>query len=564
MIHRFLSLCALALVPAVALAQTGKIQGRVTDDGGESLPGVNVLIEGTMQGTATDIDGNYVIIGVRPGTYTLVASYVGFNTQRVENVRVQIDLTTKIDFTLREESLMGEEVVITAERPLVQRDLTATTSVVGGAEIRAAPVDNLQEIVNLQAGVVNGHFRGGRLGEVGYWVDGLPVTDVYNGGLGVSVENTAVEELQVVTGAFNAEYGQALSGIVNIVTRDGDDTFSGSVNAWTGDYLSADTDLFLGIDDVSPTGVRNLEANFSGPVVPGKLWFFATGRYFGNDGYLQGQQVYRPEDIGYDDQGRLALLNPGGSGDSSLVSFNPYERLSGQFKLTWRALRNTRIAANVFWRQDDGRGAGYELLLIPDIRSYNRSTSRNAYAKITQTLSNRTFFDLGVTNTYTTFYDRLYDDPLDERYLDNSLTGFSSSAAHGRLSRRRHQQRALRALDEHVARQSRPDEPGRQRQPRQGRRRVATARAVVPRRVRGRHDAPQRARHARGGTEWPIHVPPRRGGGVRAGQDRAGQSGHQRRRADGLLRFQRPRFARPHRPRRCVSGAPPNGAGRKP
>jgi outer membrane receptor protein involved in Fe transport len=409
-------LLLLLLAPAgLAHAQTGKLTGTVTEVGtGEPLIGVNVSLEGTTVGAITDIDGEYTIIGIRPGTYTLVASYVGFNTVRVEDVRIRIDLTTTVDFELGEQVIEGEEVIVTAERPLVQRDLTATTSVVGGEEIRAAPVDNLQDVVNLQAGVVNGHFRGGRLGEVGYWVDGLPVTDVFNGGLGVAVENTSVEELQVVTGAFNAEYGQALSGIVNVVTRDGSNEFSGSVSAFTGDYLSADDDLFLGIDDVSPVAVRNVEGNLSGPVVRDRLWFFVSGRYFGNDGYLQGQRVFS--------------IEPFEMGDSSLVDFNPYERRSGQAKLTWRALNSTLLTANVFASEDEGRSSPYELLLQPDSRPFNQSTSRNGYVKLTQTFSNTTFLDLGITNTYTTFRERLFDDPLDERYLSEEILGQNNSA----------------------------------------------------------------------------------------------------------------------------------------
>jgi outer membrane receptor protein involved in Fe transport len=408
------ALCLALLVTGSALAQTGKITGTVTEAStGEPLIGVNVSLEGTTTGAQTDIDGNYTIIGIRPGTYTVVASYVGFNTVRAEGVRMQIDLTTRVDFEMSEQVIEGEEVVVTAERPLVQRDLTATTSVVGGEEIRAAPVDNLQDVVNLQAGVVNGHFRGGRLGEVGYWVDGLPVTDVFNGGLGVAIENTSVQELQVVTGAFNAEYGQALSGIVNVVTRDGSNDFSGTISAFTGDYLSADDDLFLGIDDVSPTAVRNVEGNLSGPVVKDRLWFFASGRYFGNDGYLKGQRVFG--------------IEPFTMGDSSLVDFTPYERRSGQAKLTWRALKSTLIAANVFYSEDEGRSAPYELLLQPDSRPFNKSTSRNGYLKLTQTFSNTTFLDLGVTNTYTTFRERLFDDPLDPRYLDEEILGQNNS-----------------------------------------------------------------------------------------------------------------------------------------
>ena len=421
---RLAALFAFLFAAPAAFAQTGKIQGRVTDAAtGEGLPGVNVRIEGTTQGTATDLDGNYVIIGVRPGTYVIVASYIGFNTQRVENVRVQIDLTTRIDFALREETLQGEEVVITAERPLVQRDLTATTAVVGADELEALPVENFQDVVNLQAGVVNGHFRGGRLGEVGYWVDGLPVSDVYNGGLGVAIENDMVQELQVVTGAFNAEYGQALSGIVNVVTKDGDNKFSGSLSGFAGDYLSSRDDVFPEIGEVSATNVRNLEGSLSGPVVRDRLWFFATGRYFGNDGYIGARNAFASRDVGYDNTGRLTLLNPGGSGDSSVVPLSPFEKMSGQAKLTLRLTRNLRLSANVIASQERSREGSYGLLLFPANRLHQERDARTAYAKFTHTLSNRTFYDLGITNTYSTYRQFLFDRFDDERYVDNNLSG---------------------------------------------------------------------------------------------------------------------------------------------
>ncbi len=121
---------------------TGKIAGIVTDvDSRTGLPGVNVFIEGTTQGTATNMDGEYVIIGVPPGTYTLIASFIGFATQRTENVQVNAGLTVEIDFTLREEVFEGEEIVVVAEKPRVQKDLTATTAIVTGEQIRSLPVE---------------------------------------------------------------------------------------------------------------------------------------------------------------------------------------------------------------------------------------------------------------------------------------------------------------------------------------------------------------------------------------------------------------------------------------
>ncbi|NBC15842.1 MAG: TonB-dependent receptor [Bacteroidetes bacterium] len=411
-----------------AVAQYGKISGRVTDAAnGEALPGVNVVIEGTTQGTSTNIDGEYVIIGVRPGTYTLVASYIGFQTQRIEGVRVQIDLTTSIDIQLREQVIEGEEVVVTATKPLVQKDLTATTSVVSGDEIRSLPLENFDDVVNQQAGVVNGHFRGGRLGEVAYLVDGLPVTDVFDGGRSVSIENNSVEELQVVTGAFNAEYGQALSGIVNVVTRDGSNEFSGNVSGFLGDYASTSSEFFptTEVGDFGPADVRNVEANVSGPILKDRLFFFVSGRYFGNDGSIEGLNVFRPEDVGFGTSGRLDVVNPGGTGDSSRVALNPYEKMSGQAKLTWRATRSIRIAANLIASDETFNDYNHDRFYFPSAQLDKKRWARSSYLKWTHTLSNRTFYEAGVTNSYTAFRQWLYEDPQDPRYLDNNLFEFT-------------------------------------------------------------------------------------------------------------------------------------------
>jgi outer membrane receptor protein involved in Fe transport len=412
----------------VASAQYGTIQGRVTERGtNEALPGVNVSLLGTTMGTVTNVDGRYAIIGVRPGTYTIVASFVGFETVRVENVRVQIDLTTSLDIQIGEQVIEGEEVVVVAQRPMVQRDLTATTSVVSGEEVRALPVDNFSDVVNLQAGVVNGHFRGGRLGEVGYWVDGLPVTDVFDGSLGVGIENSMVEEVQVVTGAFNAEYGQAMSGIVNVVTRDGTNNFQGGFSSFTGDYISNRSSRFRGIDEFSPVGVRNVEADFSGPVIRNRLFFFASGRFFSNDGWLHGQRVFGFDDVGFDNTGRMTLANTSGSGDSTFVSLNPYERLGGTAKLTWRASNKIRVSANVIAGQEDFRNYDHGLVFHPDAQLQRYRRNHTAFLKWTHTLTSSLFYEVGVTNTVSRYRHYMFEDIQSPEYRDYRFFGHRES-----------------------------------------------------------------------------------------------------------------------------------------
>ena len=224
---RSISLLMIALVligAADAFARSnGKVAGTIKDKKtGEPLIGCNVVLVGTMMGAATDLDGRYSILNVPPGTYTLSVTLVGYAPTKIQEVKVNIDLTTTIDVQLTDTVLdLGQEVVIIAERPLVRKDQTAKTAVIGRDELSALPVSEFSQVLNLQAGFVAGSLRGGRSGEVAYWIDGVPVTDVYDGSQVVEVNKNLVQEVQLVSGAFNAEYGQAMSGIVNIATREG-------------------------------------------------------------------------------------------------------------------------------------------------------------------------------------------------------------------------------------------------------------------------------------------------------------------------------------------------------
>ncbi|MDE2732393.1 MAG: carboxypeptidase-like regulatory domain-containing protein [Bacteroidota bacterium] len=166
---------------------TGKIAGVLQEAATEGpLPGASVYLEeNTNLGTLTAPDGSYVILGVPPGTYTLIMSFVGFATIRHEDVQVFSGRTTFVDGSLREEVVEGEEIVVSAERPIVIRDRTSTVSYVDQAAIERLPVQELGELVQFQPGVVTGaggglHFRGGRERETAYIIDGIPVQNVFS------------------------------------------------------------------------------------------------------------------------------------------------------------------------------------------------------------------------------------------------------------------------------------------------------------------------------------------------------------------------------------------------
>ena len=239
-----LSLFMAVFFMGIALAQSGKITGTLLDaETNEPLIGATVGIQGTTKGAITDIDGNYLMLNVAPGTYVLEARYIGYAKVVVKDVIVRTDLTTTQNFKLSLESFEGEEVVVVAKRQAVIKDITSSEARVSSDEIAKLPVQEITDVIQLQAGVNVGndggiHIRGGRTTEVSYVVDGIRVTDDYDGSNGLRLENESIQELQVISGSFNAEHGQALSGVVNVVTKSGNNNFEASFRGWGGGYLA--------------------------------------------------------------------------------------------------------------------------------------------------------------------------------------------------------------------------------------------------------------------------------------------------------------------------------------
>ena len=334
----FLQFCSLFLISTVFIfPQSGKISGTVKDASTkEPLPFVNVIVEGTSTGAASNMDGEYFILNIPPGTYSIKASAIGYNSVTVKNINVASNFTTNLDFELTSTSIeLQQDVVVVAEKPLIQKDLTASTSVVGDDMISQLPVTEISDVLQLQAGVVSSggdlHIRGGRKGQIAFQIDGVPVTDSYDGSTVIDVAADAVQELQVISGAFNAEYGQAMSGIVNIVTKDGDNTFHGNFTSYVGDYVSNKDKLFWDISSFDPVAIRNIEGSFSGPIMQDKLFFYLNARYYYNTGYLFGKRLYTVNDLATEvPNSNGTLYNIASSGDGKYVSMNPNERKYGQ------------------------------------------------------------------------------------------------------------------------------------------------------------------------------------------------------------------------------------------
>jgi|GEM_PF-325781 len=214
---------------------SGKICGGVVDASDESLmASANIEIIDTKMGAASDFEGYYVILNVPPGMYTLRASFVGYQPILVEGVQVTADLTTEVDFRLKESPIEMEEVVIKATRPLIVKDLTSSQVILSGHEVdEILPVDSYPQVLSVNPGYAvdqrGPHIRGGRSNEISYHLDGFSIKDPIFRRLALNLPQNSVSEMVILSGGFNAEYGDAQSAIVNLVSKEGGREWSGQV-----------------------------------------------------------------------------------------------------------------------------------------------------------------------------------------------------------------------------------------------------------------------------------------------------------------------------------------------
>jgi len=262
----------------------GKISGVVTDaQTGEVLPGANVYIEELKQGAATDIEGYFVILQVPPGTYDLQVDYVGYVSKTIADVRVRSNRISVVDIQLSSGVLESEAVTVVAERPLVEKDISATTRSLSSEEMELVPANSVNEVLAIQPGVVNSgglHFRGGRSGEVVYYVDGVPMVNPLFSEINSTeiINKDIISEMQVISGTYSAEYGNAMSGIINITSKEGRGEFGFDV-----DVRSTAVGFEEASTDYNRTIVRS---NFSGSLFDPDLGFFVSGSFDDRDTYL--------------------------------------------------------------------------------------------------------------------------------------------------------------------------------------------------------------------------------------------------------------------------------------
>lgn len=412
-ITRILALSLLWLCSESALG--GTLTGTVTDaQTGEPLASVNLVLPGTYRGAATDVDGAFTIEGIPGGAYEVRVTCLGYTQQILAGVYIPDQGEKRLEIKLQPTVLSaGQEVVVVGERPLIEVDETSSRQRVSAEEITSAVVEDVDDLLSNQLGVAKEnneiHIRGGRADENLYRVDGLTIKDPISGqGYGIYLSADAIEELEVITGGFNAEYGQAMSGVVEIKTREGGERYTGSLNLKTDSF---------GVHSPSRTqGARALEFSFGGPdpllvrALPGQASFFLNGYGYISETYLP----HAGDLIPYDDA--LDPFAPAEENNWSVLgkyTWWPHPRSKLQFSYG----RSLQVNQGYFQPLVEDR-IFYPLEFTNILDNYNTFTWEGIQSSVTwtQTLSSRAFMEWQLGR----FFNRVHAAPRGFNYDDST------------------------------------------------------------------------------------------------------------------------------------------------
>jgi len=428
-----LTMAALLLFAGTALAQTGKIVGQVLDDQGNPIVGANVILKGTRIGAASDLDGTYFMVNIPLGSYDVTASAVGYQSVTINDVQVQVERTTQLNFTLKMSAVKMEDVVVTYKKPPIQVDQTFKLQSLKSDEMRTMPVNDVSQVVTLQAGVtkkiqtspVNSqpvfgqfatvptdgfHFRGGREGEAMYLYDGIPVRDDLWGGFEVdAISGEGIEDISVYSGTFGPEYGEAMSGVMAF------NPLSRELNHYRW-YISGLTDRVGGTP--GPNGGSDNtwqgEATLSGPVPAIKnMTFLLTNRYYTTDGYLYGY-IY-PNYV--DSEG----TDKSGTPEEVPMQYRDQSFTTG--KLLYFPTDHIRVSVGGFYGKSQNGLYNHYFKYNPYGTPRVQLNQNLSYIKYNQGVSDRTYFNIAVSRFDRIFHSGVWNNPTDYAVIPQNGTG---------------------------------------------------------------------------------------------------------------------------------------------
>ena len=242
----------IAIIFSFVSGQNGIVSGFITDSSsGEALIGANVSLQETGQGMATDMNGYYIIQDIKPGTYTIMVSYIGFNTNR-QFISIDFEESKKFDISLAEQVLRLTEVEVTAEKLQRRNNIQPSKINLSPRMMKAAPAlaepDLFRTIQALPGVLTTSEFstgliiRGGNTDQNLILLDGITVYNPSHlGGVFSNFIVDGVKEAELIKGGYNAEYGGRLSAVLNVISREGNrNNFKGKANL---SLLSAQTTL---------------------------------------------------------------------------------------------------------------------------------------------------------------------------------------------------------------------------------------------------------------------------------------------------------------------------------
>ncbi len=391
-------LMVLMLLPSFVFAGVnGKISGTVKDkDTGEPLPGVNVMLQGTMWGAATDINGVYIIMAVPVGTYTLRAAYIGYKTMDITNNRVHADLTTEVNFELETTVLEGEMVSIVAERPLINKNVTNTVKTLQAEDLKNLPVRGVQAVMSLSSAVVDGsHVRGGRSEENVTYVDGVMTTNLRSGATNaLSVINNAIEESNFHAGGFNAEYGFANSGILLTTTKSGGSDYHFSLEGISDEVFENNEGKTLGAQS---WGYNTYTLTASGPfpgIMDNKLRFFVAAERNYNGGYATNWEGFTIDTALVSHNKELPVQVDYGSGPYPGY-FNSTYDINGNLSYVPSAAIRFKFGGTYHDGRSQGAGS-WNNILNYDKNRITDEWNASAYIKFTHQVNPRMFYTLNL------------------------------------------------------------------------------------------------------------------------------------------------------------------------